>query len=320
MSMSMGIAASPSSALPPKAARSPLDAPWDVSSLPQSGRSAPTPPVASNRYQGIQPPTNGGLYPVTSARRESTGGHVSSNSPSRSASIGTQGNGSANASPNPNRYSAGFGTAAAAMQGLTAGLGASNGNASTPPPRPSRAGTVPLDGLYPLVTNGLQPSSATMTTSPLSNTAPSFSRAPASMSNIHHQPVSAHQYQSMTMGEQSQPFSPNTFAGTATPTSALSPPPLHHQPFSAPGNPYAVPNGSETTVVASIPVRNSGGSEEKDLPEKPKGRERSLTNKSNKDGKKSVFGFMSGQYSCIFPVSSHDAKFTTPLCRSPKQG
>ncbi len=36
--------------------------------------------------------------------------------------------------------------------------------------------------------------------------------------------------------------------------------------------------------------------EEKDLPEKPKGRERSGTNKSSKDGgKKSVFGFMTGE-------------------------
>jgi hypothetical protein len=52
---------------------------------------------------------------------------------------------------------------------------------------------------------------------------------------------------------------------------------LLHQPFSAPGNPYARTNGSDATVVAQPPVRNSGGSEEKDLPEKPKGRERSLT-------------------------------------------
>lgn len=299
MSMSMGIASSPSSAHPSKAARSPLDAPWDVASLPQPGRSAPTPPVAPSRYQGIQQQTNGGLYPASSGRRESIGGYVSSNSPSRSGSIGGQGTGSANASPNPNRYSAAHGTATAAMYGLTAGMGASNGHASTPPPRPSRAGTVPLDGLYPLVTNGLQPSSATgatMIASPLSNAPPSFNRAPASMSNIHHQPLSAHQYQSMAMGDQALTFSPNTFSSNAgTLSSALSPPPLLHQPFSAPGNPYAVANGSETTVAASIPVRNSGGSDEKDLPEKPKGRERSLTNKSNKDGKKSVFGFMSGE-------------------------
>lgn len=297
--MSMGIASSPSSAHPSKAARSPLDAPWDVASLPQPGRSAPTPPVAPSRYQGIQQQTNGGLYPASSGRRESIGGYVSSNSPSRSGSIGGQGTGSANASPNPNRYSAAHGTATAAMYGLTAGMGASNGHASTPPPRPSRAGTVPLDGLYPLVTNGLQPSSATgatMIASPLSNAPPSFNRAPASMSNIHHQPLSAHQYQSMAMGDQALTFSPNTFSSNAgTLSSALSPPPLLHQPFSAPGNPYAVANGSETTVAASIPVRNSGGSDEKDLPEKPKGRERSLTNKSNKDGKKSVFGFMSGE-------------------------
>ncbi|KAJ9104015.1 hypothetical protein QFC19_004149 [Naganishia cerealis] len=101
----------------------------------------------------------------------------------------------------------------------------------------------------------------------------------------------------MAMGDQSQVLSSNTgFSSngvSAGSPSVLSPPALLHQPFSAPGNPYAIANASETTGVGSMPIRTSGGSDEKDLPEKPKGRERSLTNKSNKDGKKSVFGFMS---------------------------
>jgi hypothetical protein len=68
-------------------------------------------------------------------------------------------------------------------------------------------------------------------------------------------------------------------------------PQLTHQPFSAPSNPYsgaAIPekvvDEPETMVI-----------EEKDLPDKPKGRERSLTNKSRDGGKKSVFGFMTGE-------------------------
>lgn len=303
MSMSMAVASTPPSTHGSRSARSPLEAPWDTSSLPQPGRTAPVPPSASNRYPGMQQQSNGSIYPNPSSRRDSAVGQLSSNSPSRNGSISNQGNGSVNASPNQNRYSAGYGKAASAMNGITTGLGNGNGNASTPPPRPSRAGTMPLDSLLPLNTTGLQPHNGNGSSiSPVSNNGPpSFSRAPASMSNIHHhhhQPQS-HQYQPMVMGDQVQMLSPNAGFSTngvlASSPSVLSPPPLIHQPFSAPGNPYAIANASETTVVGTMPIRHSGGSDEKDLPEKPKGRERSLTNKSNKDGKKSVFGFMSGE-------------------------
>jgi hypothetical protein len=307
--MSMGVASSPSSLHTSKFAKSPLDAPWDVSSLAQPGHSSSTPPVSGNRYPGTSQQVNGAAYAATNGRRDSATAQILSNSPSRNGSVGGHGGGSANASPNPNRYSAGYGKAATAMNGMTAGLlanyAAGNGQASAPPPRPSRAGTLPLDSLSPLVTNGLSPTNGSVNgtstmASPSMASPPSFMRAPASMSNIH-QPLPAHQYQSMTMGDQSHMMSPN---GGNSP-SVLSPPPLIHQPFSAPGNPYAGANGSETTVVAQLHVRNSGGSDEKDLPEKPKGRERSLTNKSNKDGKKSVFGFMSGKYlySSVRPIN-----------------
>lgn len=295
MSMSMGIASSPSGLHTSKLVKSPLDAPWDASSLPQAGLSVPSPAVSGTRYPGTAQQTNGLAQPLINGRRDSTTGQIMSNSPSRNGSVGGHGGGSANASPNPNRYSAGYGKAATAMNGITAGVSGSSASGSAPPPRPSRAGTLPLDGLLPLVTNGLSPTSGSVNTAnitPTMTSPPAFMRAPASMSNIHHQPLPAHQYQSMAIGDQSHMMSSN---GTTT-SSALSPPPLIHQPFSAPGNPYAGANGSETTVVAQLPLRNSGGSDEKDLPEKPKGRERSLTNKSNKDGKKSVFGFMSGTF------------------------
>lgn len=302
MSMSMGIASSPSSLHTSKFAKSPLDAPWDVSALPQPGHPAPAPPASGNRYPGTAQQANGVAYAVANGRRDSATGQILSNSPSRNGSVGGHGGGSANASPNPNRYSTGYGKAATAMNGITAGP--SNGQGSAPPPRPSRAGTLPLDGLLPLVTNGLSPTNGSVNTSTIPSSTmaspPSLMRAPASMSNIQHQPLSAHQYQSMAMGDQSYMLSPNG----ATSPSVLSPPPLIHQPFSAPGNPYAGANGSETTVVAQLQARNSGGSDEKDLPEKPKGRERSLTNKSNKDGKKSVFGFMSGKYPCLGVIIS----------------
>lgn len=134
--------------------------------------------------------------------------------------------------------------------------------APPPPPRPTRAGTLPLDGLY---TNGIgggpvggktyspHITSPIITHGPSLATSPAYTRAPNS-----------------------------TSAGSASVT-----PQLVHQPFSAPGNPYAAPeeaSGSQTPI-----------DEEKDLPDRPKGRERSMTNKSTsgKGEKKGMFGFMS---------------------------
>ncbi|KAK1922615.1 kinase-like domain-containing protein [Papiliotrema laurentii] len=76
-----------------------------------------------------------------------------------------------------------------------------------------------------------------------------------------------------------------------------TPPPLHHQPFSAPGNPYAGGLEKDFDEKVGLGVGVPMGVVEprdKELPEKPitMGRNRSGTGKSLKD-KKSVFGVLS---------------------------
>jgi hypothetical protein len=77
------------------------------------------------------------------------------------------------------------------------------------------------------------------------------------------------------------------------------PPPLTHQPFSAPGNPYQ----SLEQSMEGAKITNGAGQPmtvvEKELPSAPvtMGRNRSGTGKSTKD-KKSVFGVLSGEYRC----------------------
>lgn len=228
----------------------PLDAAWGDM---QPSRQSPYPPVAG---------TNG-----TAGAAAGAGANSRRNSAVQGLATTSRSVGSTGQSPNLNRLSGGFNGG----NGWISPGGGSNG--AVPPARPSRAGTLPLDGMYTSL-NGFkisgQPSpslvASGMNTAPVLppiNTMPTYNRAPAS-----------------------------TAAGGGglqqhtSPTSALQPPPLTHQSFSAPTNPYNVSSEStdepETMVI-----------EEKDLPEKPKGRERSGTNKSSKDGgKKSVFGFM----------------------------
>ncbi|KAK4683767.1 hypothetical protein P7C73_g6462, partial [Tremellales sp. Uapishka_1] len=82
----------------------------------------------------------------------------------------------------------------------------------------------------------------------------------------------------------------NTGSAFLTPT----PPPLHHQPFSAPGNPYTSLEKNFSDKVGLGVGMSMGIDKEKELPREPvaMGRNRSGTGKSSRD-KKSVFGVLS---------------------------
>ena len=268
---------------------SPLEKPWD---LPMPTRTAPQPPTPGG---GMTP---GGLSVQGSWERDGGVGQVSPGGAS------TRGNKSASNSPNPNRFSQSF--EKAGQQGdYPTGSMSARGSASGPsgaPPRPSRAGTMPLldahTGLTAINTavgpggpHGItSPSASTgpptsshspylssphimnssnSIPSPMPPVPPNYSRAPASTSVLNN-------------GNGNGPHTPMT-------PMPLQPPPLHHQPFSAPGNPYAM-------VGLDGEVEKAGaGAEDKDGNEKSKGRERSGTKSSTKEGKKGVFGFMTGR-------------------------
>jgi p21-activated kinase 1 len=169
---------------------------------------------------------------------------------------------SATNSPNPNRYSSGGTSNPNGPPGSMAMT--SNG---APPPRPTRAGTLPLDQQLGLNMNGL----GNYRDRERDAVSPSTSvRSPTGFPSA----------------TQSQ------FASQPTP------PPLHHQPFSAPGNPYAGGLEKDFDEKVGLGVGVPMGVVEprdKELPEKPitMGRNRSGTGKSLKD-KKSVFGVLSG--------------------------
>jgi len=155
-------------------------------------------------------------------------------------------------SPNPNRYSAG-----ASSTPLTPMSGGPNG---IPPPRPTRAGTMPYAESGQ---NGLQPMSATQA---LARGQPS-TLSPAGGSNFLTQP----------------------------PPAPL--PPLHHQPYSSPSNPYStqgIEKGIEDTKLGQgvgMPMNVVEPTKEKELPNAPNtatSRSRSGTGKSQKG--KSIFG------------------------------
>lgn len=207
----------------------------------QPTRAAPAPPgqPGSRRDSGL-PASPAQNYPVAGS---------SSRQYSKSASN----------SPNPNRYSAGAATGLPALA-MTSSNGSSNG---APPPRPTRAGTLPLD--HQLGING----------------SGSAFREPG-------------------------PPGPPGARPAQTPSSSQflaqpAPPPLHHQPFSAPGNPYANAAGLDKDFDEKVGLGMGtpmGVVEprEKELPKEPvtMGRNRSGTGKSSKD-KKSVFGVLSGK-------------------------
>ena len=176
-------------------------------------RAAPAPPLAS------------------SSRRESLGlGGSSSRSTSKST----------NNSPNPNRFSG----------PISAPLNLVSSGHPIPPPRPSRAGTLPFaEGSAPH--NGIPPHTA--------------NRAVGASSAYAVNP---------------------------------SPPPLLHQPFSAPTNPYAMQSmekSLDTNVGLGVGMPMAVMEpRDKELPDKPGGRSRSGTGKSSTRDKKSVFGVLTG--------------------------
>lgn len=268
---------------------SPLEKPWD---LPMPTRTAPLPPAMNG---GMTP---GGLSVHGGWERD----------PAGQASPGgasTRGNKSASNSPNPNRFSQSFEKAGTGLGDYSNGsMSGRSGSASGPsgaPQRPSRAGTMPLldahTGLTAINTavgpggsHGItSPSTSTgrptsthspylssphmnsgnSIPSPMPPVPPNYNRAPASTSMLNNN-------------------GNGNGGGSHTPTTPmpLQPPPLHHQPFSAPGNPYAIAGLDGEVEKAGF------GADDKD--EKSKGRERSGTKSSTKEGKKSVFGFMTG--------------------------
>ena len=254
-----------------------LGQPWD---LPVPTRSAPQPPTPGGTQSGWE-------------RGETT----------LDASPGGTRNHSASSSPNPNRFSASFGRASG--QDISAGMGrgvANGGPAALsvhpPPPRPSRAGTMPLldtHGAMSAVNNG--PPSA----GPFNISSPTATTGTAQHS------LSPHSGQTHSAGLTSpqylrSPASATPLMGAAAgitphlpppppPAAPLQPPQFIHQPYSAPGNPYQTVSHDQEL-----------GSDEKDLPDKPKGRERSGTKSSTKEGKKSVFGFMTDLLNTNKPV------------------
>ena len=217
-------------------------------------------------------PSRAAPAPPGMPRRESNGYGASDASvvagPSRAYSK------SAANSPNPNRYSAGASTSGMIPQMTSA----SNG---IPPPRPTRAGTLPLGESS---MNGISPISAAHATS-------RANIAPGGMSPG----MAAHP------GYLAQP----------------NPPPLHHQPFSAPGNPYGtqgIEKGMEETKLGlgmGTPMNVVEPSKEKELPNAPvPSRSRSGTGKSQKG--KSIFGLsFSGMSTPHSPMGARQADLQT---------
>lgn len=145
-----------------------------------------------------------------------------------------------------------------------------------PPPRPTRAGTLPLDQQLGLNVNGS--AFRDRDQNPLSPTL-----------------TSARGQAGLPSGTQSQFLTQPT------------PPPLQHQPFSAPGNPYGAGMEKEFEDKVGLGMgtpMNVLEPRDKELPKEPiaMGRNRSGTGKSSKD-KKSVFGVLSGAL-CTYINSS----------------
>jgi hypothetical protein len=166
-------------------------------------------------------------------------------------------------SPNPNRFSAG--AAPSSYHSPTMGMAPAN---SAPPPRPIRAGTMPLTDHKP--SNGVAPGNEFR--DPISPPIPS-TRSP-------------------NMSATQSGFLPHP-----------APPPLHHQPFSAPTKPYVTQTLEKTLEEVKIGLgmgvpMNVVEPKEKELPKEPPamGRNRSGTGKSL-NNKKSVFGVLTGSCS-----------------------
>ena len=172
---------------------------------------------------------------------------------------------SPNPASNPSRYSTGHVPATHLPPAMTISSSNNGGGTGAPPTRPSRAGTLPLD--QQLNMNGV--GNLFRDANPLS---PSIASA----------------------------RSPSAQTPSSSQFLNHPPPPLHHQPFSAPGNPYAAAAGLDRDFEEKVGLgmgQPMGVVEprDKDLPKEPitMGRNRSGTGKSSKD-KKSVFGVLSG--------------------------
>ena len=212
---------------------------------PSSFRS---PPINAGYEQSMHP-SRAAPAPPGGSRRDSSG------LPPHSSTLGTfskSANHSNHPSPNPHRNSAG---AVPPSVGMAAG---NSYGASAPPPRPTRAGTIPFN----------EPSNA-------ANGATNFNA-----------------FRDVPPTPGTDRLGPGGGSGFVSHT----PPPLHHQPFSAPGNPHAgamlEKSFEEKLGIAAGPPFDG---KEKDLPKEPSGgRSRSGTGKSS-NNKKSVFGVLSGE-------------------------
>lgn len=150
-----------------------------------------------------------------------------------------------------------------------------SGGGGAAPPRPTRAGTLPLDQ--------------------------QLAGGPSINGSSFRDPIVSPPLQSARSPIQGGGGSQLT--GTQSTFLSQPTPPLHHQPFSAPGNPYTAQGGLEKDFDEKVGLGMGmpmGVVEprEKELPKEPAttGRNRSGTGKSSKD-KKSVFGVLSGKLS-----------------------
>lgn len=183
-------------------------------------------------------------------------------------------------SPNPNRFSAGTSYPAAMPSNGYSQAGPSPSAGQTPglpPPRPSRAGTMPLD------TNMLN---GMANTGPLS---PPINRTPGGspMSHSHYLPAAVPPLPSQSFAQASGSANPYSASGAGGAVTGL------------PGM-AGVEKGMEDVRLSSAQGVGLGmpmavqEPRDKELPKEPTGRSRSGTGKSTKE-KKSVFGFMQGE-------------------------
>ena len=206
----------------------------DRTYAPSSFRSPPlVPPMDLDSTSGMLPSRAAPVPPTASSSRRDSGGPVSpaqgyGSSSGLTSRVGTYANKTSHSSPNPsNRYSAG----ATTLSYHVAAMGMANANGA-PPPRPTRAGTVPLGEHLP--SNGI-----------------------STNSNLR------------------DPTSNDTSSNVANHAGFLSqptPPALHHQPFSAPTNPYAAQNNVDEAKIGlgmAVPM-TVVDSKDKDLPKEPK--------------------------------------------------
>ena len=258
----------------PSAFRSPSVTPHDFTTPSPLLPSRPAPPPP-----GLRRDSSLGIVPTQSSLGLAQGPIPGAGMSASGSRFGSK---SATNSPNPNRFSSG-------ASGYPAGMpangypqaGSSNAQTSAPPPRPSRAGTMPLD------TNMLNGMSAN--SGPLS---PPTNRTPGG-SPISH----SHFLPTAPPPMPHQPYSNVSAASTGNPYAAAGAGGVSGLPGIA-----GVEKGMEDVRLSSAQGVGLGmpmavqEPRDKELPKEPTGRSRSGTGKSTKE-KKSVFGFMQGELS-----------------------